>query len=246
LAATTTGPSRRSETWWLLTLLTVGTLLSAAVAAPAPADAHAAGELPTARLSADGDTVTVQLTIADDDAALIGTLLGQLPEGAMEAYLGRPDEVPSDDEVLAFSASPELRAYLLDHVAVSQDGSPCEGTADPAERFVEDGAVLTFRCPAEVTTASIRISVLHDQDEAYRTYSVDGTEQFAVHSPTAPEHEWDFTLAGEGATVPASWLVGLAAVVVASALLLLRRRPRRHRPQAAATSTSRRRARVPA
>jgi hypothetical protein len=220
----------------LLPLLVAGLLAASA----GPAAGHASGELPHARLSADGEVVQVELTMAADDAALIGEVVGQLDEGAMDAYLGGPIErLPTEDEIRRFSASPELQTYLLDHVEVHQEGQRCPGTARPAADFLTDGAVLQFDCPDEVVEADVRITVLHDQDPAYRTYSVDGTVQYAVHSPTEPEHRWDFTVAREGgaAAIPAGLWAALAAVVLAIGALLVRvaRRstaPRSRRPAA--------------
>jgi hypothetical protein len=204
-----------------LPLLVAGLLAASA----GPAAGHASGELPHARLSADGEVVQVELTMAADDAALIGEVVGQLDEGAMDAYLGGPIErLPTEDEIRRFSASPELQAYLLEHVQVRQADRSCEGTAQPADDFLTDGAVIRFDCPDEVVEADVRITVLHDQDPAYRTYSVDGTIQYAVHSPTEPEHRWDFTVAREGgaATIPPGLWAALAAIVLAIGAVLVR------------------------
>jgi hypothetical protein len=212
-----------------LALLVVALWLAGAIVGVAPAAGHASGELPHARLSSSGTLVDVELTMAADDAALIGEVVGQLQDGAMDSYLGGPiDAMPTDDEVRAFSASSELRAYLLEHVTVRQDGQPCDGTADPAEDFLTDGAVVRFRCPSVVTEADVRITLLHDEDPAYRTYSVDGTVQYAVHSPSEPEHRWDFTLAKQdgGRSVPVALWAGLVGVAAPMVAILGRRRRR--------------------
>jgi hypothetical protein len=197
------------------------------------ASGHAAGMPPHASLTADGDTIHVELTSASDDAALIGSSLGLLPEGSMEWYLGESDDgPPTDEEIREFSASPDLRDYLLEHVEVRQDGAPCAGRADPAEDFVLDGAKLRFTCPEPVEEVDLRITILHDQDPAYRTYSVDGTIQSYTHTSAQPEHRWDFTLAGTDASgVPAGLWLGLGGVVLAALGLLgwWRRSPSRGR-----------------
>jgi hypothetical protein len=218
----------------LATLLLLVVALLAATAGPAAG--HASGELPHARLSADGELVQVELTMAADDAALIGEVVGLLGEGAMDAYLGGPIErLPTEAEIRRFSTSPELQGYLLEHVEVRQDGRACPGAARPTADFLTDGAVLRFDCPAEVVEADVRITVLHEQDPAYRTYSVDGTVQYAVHSPSEPEHRWDFTVAREaGATaIPPGLWAALVAIVLAIGAVLVRltgrasaRRPR--------------------
>jgi hypothetical protein len=216
--------ARRGRSLATTTLLTALLWLIGASAA----FGHAAGEFPQARLSAAGTVVEVELTMAPDDAALIGTVVGQLREGAMDAYLGGPIErLPSEEEIDAFSASPALRRYLLEHVRVLQDGRPCAGEVRPAADFLADGAVVRFVCPQVVAEAEVRITVLHDEDLAYRTYSVDGTSQYAVHSPTEPQHRWDFTEAQRTGAIPASLWAGLTGVVAAIGGVLARVRPGR-------------------
>jgi hypothetical protein len=235
-------PHHRGPALATLLLLVVGLLAGSAI----PAAGHASGELPHARLSADGEVVEVELTMAADDAALIGEVVGQLGDGAMDAYLGGPIErLPTEAEIRRFSASTELRRYLLEHVQVQQDGRPCAGEARPVADFLTEGAVLRFDCPEEVVEADVRITVLHDEDPAYRTYSIDGTVQYAVHSPTEPEHRWDFTVAreaGAGAIPSALW-AALAAIVAAIGAILVRvtrrtpaPRPRRTAPAVGRTS----------
>jgi hypothetical protein len=202
-------------------------LVAGAVTAT-PSGAHASGELPSAELSADGTTVRIELVAPADDAAVIGTSLGYLGEGAMLALLGGPAaDLPTDDEIAALSRSPQLRDYLERHVQVRQDGVECPGEAVPAADFLSDGAVLTFDCPEPVELADVRITVLHDDDPAYRTFSFDGTEQYAIHSAAAPEHTWDFTLARSDAGVD-PWLWGGALALVAAGVgTLAVLRPRR-------------------
>jgi hypothetical protein len=203
-------------------LLSGAVLLVLSVLLVEPVWGHAAGVPPHARLQAEGRVVHVELTSASDDAALIGSSLGLLPEGSMEWYLGEShDAPPTDEELRAFSASPELREYLLEHVEVRQDGERCAGQAEPAEDFVLDGAELRFACPEPVEEVDVRITILHDQDPAYRTHTVDGTIQSYTHTSTHPEHRWDFTLAqSEQRSVPAGLWLGLATVVLAALGLL--------------------------
>lgn len=187
-----------------------------------PAWGHAAGVPPHAQLSAEGNVVHVELTSASDDAALIGSSLGLLPEGSMEWYLGESnDGPPTDEQLRSFSASDELREYLLEHIVIRQGGEPCEGQAEPAEDFVLDGAELRFVCPAPVEEVDVRITVLHDQDPAYRTHTVDGTIQSYTHTSAHPEHRWDFTMAqSAGPSLPVGLWGGLAVVAVAVVGLL--------------------------
>lgn len=189
----------------------------------ASAAGHAAGVPPHARLHADGPTVHMELTSASDDAALIGSSLGLLPQGSMEWYLGEAhDGPPTDEQIAAFSASSELRDYLLEHVEVRQDGKRCPGQADPAKDFILDGAELRFTCPEPVEQIDLRITILQEQDPAYRTYSVDGTIQTYTHTSAQPEHRWDFTLSrSEGPAAPVGLWLGLGTVVLTTAGLLV-------------------------
>lgn len=208
VAGTVTG--RRGRARW------IAAVAAAIVVSSAPAAwGHASGELPTARLHSEGPVVTVEYQASPDDAAAIGTRLGYLGEGAMVALLGGPsDDLPTDEQVARFSRSPALRAYLQDHIAVIQDGQRCAGHAEPAEDFLAGGAVVEFRCPETVEQARIRITVLHDEDRAYRTFSVDGTSQYAIHTVAAPEHPWDFTLAAADRSVDPVLLVGAAMLAL--------------------------------
>jgi len=184
-------------------LVTLSVALLLAVLATTAAWAHASGELPHARLSAEATTITVVWTAAADDAADVAVAAGVWPEDVALAYLdvafgGDIDLLPSDDEVAAASEAPALRRYLEQRVRILQDGTPCGASAQPAADFVADGATIVFDCPDPVTEAVVEITVLHDRDPAYRTFSVDGTQQYAVHTAGQPAHPWDFTLAQQG------------------------------------------------
>lgn len=164
-----------------------------------PAAGHAGSELPTAIWDpADGREVTGTWTAPPDDAAWIGESLGLLPDGSMEAYLGgSADAYPAEDELAALRSSTALADYLLTHVRIRQDGVDCDGEVEVADDFVADGASFRFTCPEEVTSAEIHITILHDQDETFRTFSGDGTLQDALHTAEQPGHVWDFTAAEE-------------------------------------------------
>lgn len=215
------------------TLVAVALLVLAA----SPAHGHASSQLPHARLSAEGRTLTVVWSAAPDDMVDVGVAIGLLPESAMLAYLGGPvEDLPTEAELEAFAAAPELRAYLLEHIGVRQDGRDCDGevvaTHDPLERGVE----LRFTCPAPVEQVDLHVSMLHDRDPAYRTFSVDGTIRSAVHTAADPEQPWDLTPLPQA---PADdrpqrgvWIVGAAAVGLGLGAggWLLRREPSRVSP----------------
>jgi hypothetical protein len=192
---------------------------------------HAAGELPRARLSSEGRQVVVEWTAPEDDAADVGVAVGLLTDDAVIAFLGGPSEgLPTEEEAAALTRSEELRTYLLDNVQVRQDGHACEAEVDPGEDFLVDGARFVFTCPDEVEQAHVKVTMLHDRDDLYATYSVDGTSQYAVHTAKQPEHPWDFTLAAdERRSGEPALLVGVlaAAVAIAAAVWFLGPRPSR-------------------
>lgn len=196
---------------------------------PLPALGHAAGELPHARLSAEGAQVTVELSAAADDAADVVVAAGVWPEEVFLAYLdvlfgGSEDQLPDAGEITAVSRDPALARYLGNGVTIRQQGRPCPVEVDVAENYIEDGATLTFTCPDPVTEAEVEITLLHDRDPAYRTFSVDGTAQYAVHTAERPAHPWDFTLAqqGGGGVSVAVLLAGAAVVLLGAGALLAR------------------------
>lgn len=191
---------------------------------PSPAAAHAGGsQLPYTWWSADGNEVVGEWSAPADDAALIGTVVGVLRDGASEAYLGGPaSDLPTADEVAALADSTELRTYLLDHVGVRQDGVACPGKVEPASDFLADGARFVFTCPRTVEQVELWVTVLQDQDPAYQTLSGDGTLQDARHTAAAPAQAWDFTPAAPATSrrAPLGLYFGLLMVVVAGAASL--------------------------
>ncbi len=198
-----------------------------------PVYGHASSQLPHARLSAEGRTLTVVWSAAPDDMVDVGVAIGLLPESAMLAYLGGPlEDLPTDAELDAFASSPQLRDYLLEHIRVGQAGRGCDGeviaTHDPLERGVE----LRFTCPQQVEQVDLHISMLHDRDPDYRTFSVDGTIRSAAHTATDPEQPWDLTpLAAEpaeGSPGRGVWLAGAGSVGLGllAGVWLLRRSPK--------------------
>lgn len=203
------------------------TLVAAALLPGLPAEGHASRAVPHATLDSDGREVHIEWTAAQDDTADVLVAAGLLPPEAMEAYLTGPiEDRPGADETARLSRSPQLRDYLEEHVAVTQDGVPCPGRATPAENFIDDGARFTFACPQPVTVAHVRITLLHDRDPDYRTYSVDGTIQTEMHTSSAPEHAWDFTLAAsserDSTRIVLLVVLGVVALAMLGAWRLLR------------------------
>lgn len=156
--------------------------------------AHAGGTVPQARLSADGPRVLVEWWAAGDDVSDIGVGLDLLPEEASLAFQGVGDAYPTAEQERRFARSAELRAYLLDNVQVIQDGEPCDATVFVPDEVIAEGVRYEFICPQQVEQVSVRITLLHDRDEQYRTYSIDGTIWSEIHTVHHPEHVWDATL----------------------------------------------------
>ncbi len=215
------GWTRRRASPSLLLLALTSTLLVTLVLPLSPAVGHPGGGMspPHARLSADGNVVTVEWSAPPDDAAYIGEAVDIFPPGTMEAFLTGPDEaLPTDEEVRELSTSAELEAYFLEHVQVHQDGTRCPGEAEVAADFLEDGAEVHFACPDRIAEVDVRVTVLHDQDPRYDTFGVDGTVWAVLFTAAQPEHRWDATAAATGSgTIPLSLVV--AAVLLVAALV---------------------------
>jgi hypothetical protein len=191
----------------LFALSAVG-LLVAAVMPVLPAWGHAFGDPPRAWLRAEGQVVTLDWIAEADDAAAVGHAIGLLPIDAVWAFIEElPEDLPTEEQTRALSEAPELETYLLEHVQIRQDGRACTGVAEPATDFIADGAQLRFACPEPVEQAAVRITLLHDEDPAYRTFAVDGTDQLTIHSIAQPEHVWDFTRGRTEGTGPAVVLI---------------------------------------
>ena len=219
---TSTAASHRAAAVVSALLLLLGLLAS-------PASGHASGQVPQARLSADGHTVTVEWTAAPDDVADLAVAAGVWPEELAAAYLdvafgGPTDLLPSETEVAAMGRDPAVRRYLEARVRIVQDGAACAGTAQPAPDPMTDGVLLTFECPAPVTAAVVEIRLLQDRDPAYRTFSIDGSRQYAVHTAGQPAHPWDFRAAQPGSEgLPVTPVLLGAAGIALIGVLVLRR-----------------------
>lgn len=234
------GPTSRLQGRACLPAAVALILAAAVLLAPfvaRPAFGHAAGPPPQATVSGAGSVVTIDWVAEPDDAAAVGVAVGLLPPEVVDAYLGRGpiEDLPSDAMLERLAQSPQLRAYLLANVTVTQAGAACRGEVVETEAFLTAGARLQFTCPAPVEQVELGITLLHDQDPRYRTFGVDGTIQSTVHTSTQPTHTWDLTGAAAGAGGAgraAAWfwplavLAGVGALVGAAARIVLRRRVR--------------------
>jgi ABC-type nickel/cobalt efflux system permease component RcnA len=148
-----------------------------------PVTAHPLGLPAFARISAaaDGGATVVWNAAADDVAVLARTVGIDVPEGGL---LTREQDA-------ALAGSPDLAAALRDGITLEQDGRAC-----PAEvvvrSLVEEGATLHFACPRPVRDVVVRIALLHEVDERYRTLGIAGTPEGTervMFTAAAPAHE---------------------------------------------------------
>ena len=197
----------------------------------APAAAHPFGPPPTARISSQGSTVSIEWSATPDDAVAIGEKLGLMPPGSVAAYRqeGTTQVAPSSVDEATFTASPLLATYLTEHIVVTQDGRPCGAAVPPMRDFVHEGARVELTCPGPVTTVDIRISILHEIHEAYRTVGIgtDSDPARSVFTVSAPQHTWTFGAPRSG-TAPWLGATVVAATMAAggAAFVMARRRQR--------------------
>ena len=215
----------------LATALLVGVLVL--VLSPDAAVAHPFGPPPTARVGADGRTVTIHWSATPDDAVAIGELLGLMPAGSVEAYRqeSAAQVAPSLRDEAALAGSPLLAEYLTKHIVVEQDGEPCPAEVPPRPTFVQNGATVVATCSQPVREVTLRITMLHDVNPAYRTVAIGEASRPAqsVFTVAEPSAQWEF---GTAATSPffllPAWTVTLVVALAAvSAGLWAWRRKRR-------------------
>jgi hypothetical protein len=169
------------------------TLLTVLVTSSPVAQAHPFGPPPRAWLATDGPTVTIVWHAAYDDHLSIGEHLGYFASGTAEAYLDPTVQVApprADEEELA--ASPALHDYLREHIVVEQGGERCDPEVLSTEGFVDEGARTRHHCAEPLDELTLRISMMHDINDAYRTFGLaDGGAPgpFAVFTVEEPEHE---------------------------------------------------------
>jgi hypothetical protein len=216
-------PCRPPSAW-----IAAALLLLVALTLPAGiALAHPGGEVPRARLAVDGLEVHLAWIAAPDDAAEILVAAGVWPEEVARRYLdvafGAPaDLLPTPEEIRAASRHPALPRYLAERVTLEQQGQPCPGTVDPPEDLLADGVRFTFRCASRPGRVLLTVSLLHERDPGYRTFSLDGTRRVAIHTAAEPTQVWDL---GRHAPVTslAGVLLGAALGVTGLGALGLRR-----------------------
>ena len=153
--------------------------------------AHPFGDPQTVEIDRGGgtaDVVHVNWKVgAADDLTLLGIHLEVLPEDRV--LLDGAIEYDEGDAQLV-QDSAEVPAYVLDHVAVSADGAACAGEVTQVGDLVEQGADITFTCPAAVQTASVQVTTLTDMHEAYRTLATGTDGQRQVYEGAHDTFDW--------------------------------------------------------
>ena len=201
------------------------------LATASPALAHPFGPPPTARIAAEGRTVTIDWSATPDDAVAVGEKLGLMPPGSVAAYRqeSAAQVAPSGRDEAMLSASPRLAEYLTSAITVTQAGQLCPTTVPKIVDFVHTGARVVATCPAEVEQVDLRITMLHDVNKAYRTVAIGIRTDPAqsVFTATTPMLTWRF---GAEPSSDRPWLLSVVIVValvlggVAAAVVVLSRR----------------------
>jgi hypothetical protein len=185
------------------------------LACAAPAAAHPFGPPSTARIDADGTTVTLSWLAAEDDWVALGTSLG-----AFDA-----STTATGEEKLR--RSPAVRDYLLDHVTVSQAGRGCPGELAALADLVTAGARFTFSCARPVSEVDVTLSALTDINEAYRTVltAETATPDRVLFTAATDTTRLRFSGGGSGVTGAVAGLaIGTLLAAVGGVVLMRRRR----------------------
>lgn len=148
----------------------------------APAAAHPLGLPAFARVSVDaGGVVTVVWNAAPDDVAALARSLG---------FAVQEGEVLSRAEDARVSSSVALREALTQGITVAQAGTSCRPAVEVSS-LVEQGATLRYTCPSPATAVVLRLTLLTELDDRYRTLAVAGTTEGTervMFTSAAPEH----------------------------------------------------------
>lgn len=200
------------------------------VIAPSPGHAHPYGPPPRATIRADERRVTVEWTVAADDAFSLGEHLGLVEEGTARRQVAGiliPEEQERIADKLA-DAQPVVD-YGKERVAIWQGDLRCQLEQVDADDLVRDGARYEFACPEPIGDVDVTLTLMHDVHEAYRTFaSADGdaTPKRAVFTADDSTQRWRLNDGGGSAVGLGGGLAGAAALAIggmAAALRLLRK-----------------------
>lgn len=200
------------------------------VIAPNPGHAHPYGPPPRATIGADGRSVTVEWTVAADDAFSLGEHLGLVDEGTARRQVAGI-LIPEEQERIAdeLAGAQPVVDYGKERVAVWQGDLRCQLEKVDADDLVRDGARYEFACPERVGDVDVTLTLMHDIHEAYRTFASaerDATPKRAVFTADDPTQRWRLNDEGGSAVGLGGGLAGAAALAIggmAAALRLLRK-----------------------
>jgi hypothetical protein len=204
------------------------------------ASAHPFGDPQTADITSTATGLQVQWKASPDDVTALAITLGVLDQ--MRTFVfddgALVPEESDDADGVKLAEAPEFEAYLLKHLAASVDGVDCTGDLQPVTDVAAEGAIVDFDCGGPVTSADVRITMLTDIHEAYRTMAYGPDDALQAYSVDAESFTWQFR---EGADQPAGEAspsgpstaassaalqlggIGLAVVVVAGGVVVVRR-----------------------
>lgn len=205
------------------------------VNAPSPAHAHPYGPPPRATIHADGRNVTVEWTVAADDAFSLGEHLGLVDEGTARRQVAGI-LIPEEQERIAdeLAGAQPVVDYGKERVTIWQGDVRCQLKEFDADDLVRDGARYKFACPEGVSDVDVTLTLMHDVHEAYRTFASAGREatpKRAVFTADDPSQRWRLSDGDGSAAGLGSGLAGAAALAIAgmaTALRLLRKTAGRH------------------
>jgi hypothetical protein len=221
-----------------LVLVLTAVLVSLSGLAAGPAQAHPFGppqQVAVDTVDAPG-TVRVRWRVGGtDDLTLLGVSLGVLPR---DRVMLDGAVFYEDADAVALAASSKFRDYLLEHIEVVGDGSPCAGEVSATETLAERGAEVRFDCADAVTEAEVSVTTLTDLHPAYRTMATGPDGQRAVYSADDPAHAWsldgepsgDGLASGTSAALQLGAVLGVLLLSVLAGLVWFRRRGRGRSP----------------
>lgn len=196
-----------------------------------PGHAHPYGPPPRATISADTQTVIVEWEVAADDAFSLGEHLELVEPGTGRRQVAGI-LVPEEQQRIAdrLAGAQEVASYAESRVVIRQGEASCTLVELDVADLVRKGATYEFTCPGPVDDIDVSITLLHDVNQAYRTFATadDGTiPERAVFTVDDPTQRWRFitdaddTLASSGGVL--AGVAALAMAGMAAALRLLRK-----------------------
>lgn len=195
-------------------------LLIGVIGTAAPAAAHPFGPPSTAKVTVDGTNLRISWLAAEDDWVALGQSVG--------AFADQSNDLTGEEKL---QRSPAVRDYLLKHITVTQQGRGCPGTVDALENLMQQGARLSFTCPAPISELDLTLAALTDLNESYRTVLTPDTKtspgQVMFTAAQSTQHVRFLDTAGGPPAAVVTLATATGVLVLAAAALLLYRARRR-------------------